>query len=177
MPTPHTHRIGSLKFFYLGGATPPVTLNSPALYLTTFAEGKGEFDAGIKTTDVVSPLAGVNRRVAMPVTEAFPEYKITTSLYNANLEALWYGGVNPTSDTAPATITVGENYMFTGWGLIMEYNVGDVLGVPSMIHAGFRCQLLPDGKIAREPGKPTELTYRVVLIDASNAGIRSQTGA
>lgn len=178
MATSPRVRIGSVKFHYLAGATAPATLNTASLYLTKFPECPGEFNPNIKTVDIEEPSAGVNILVGSPITGSLPEYVLTLKRLNDNVTALFLGGANPATDTEPTSINVGSNFSFNGWGLMEWYENGDASGTPFRVHAGFRCQLVPDGTLSRDPTKGVEPKIKVRLTGiGAERGIYSATGA
>jgi hypothetical protein len=171
-------RIGSVKFHFLAGATAPVTLNTASLYTTKFPECPAEFSPNMKSADIMEPSAGVNVLVGSPITESLPEYSMTLKRYNDNVTALFLGGAAPSGDTEPTSINVGTNFSFIGWGLMEWYENGDVAGTPYRVHAGFKCQLVPEGSLSRDPSKGGEPKIKVRLIgQGAERGIYSSTGA
>ena len=174
MSSPNRVRLGSVKFSFSPGLTPPTSLVDPTVYTVHFPEGSGEFTPNAKFLDVKAPSLGINYLVGSPVTEATPEYSVTYELFNDNLTALFLGGATPATDTEPTSITVASNFSFIGYGIMEWYENGDT-STPYRKHAGFTCQLVPDGALSRDPSKNSAPKLKIRILGVR--GVYSATGS
>ena len=160
--------IGSLKFYFSVGATPPSPLTTLTGYPVIFPEGQGGITPKLTVQSNYEPVAGVNTITDTAASQVEFDYMYTLKSFDYNILSFLLGASVPNTGTPPTSVVLGAT-LNKGYGLMQWYKNGDVSGTPIRTHSGFYCQVVPDGEITLDPAKFTELKLKINLLAISGS--------